>query len=93
MWVGSDALQNGLVDKLGDFDDAVNKAAELAKVTTPSLDWMQPERSFIDQLILELTSSAEAMMPNTLQLLLPQKMANDRPFYQHMNDLSTITEN
>ncbi|MDR5610482.1 MULTISPECIES: signal peptide peptidase SppA [unclassified Arsenophonus] len=90
VWVGSDALQNGLVDKLGDFDDAVNKAAELAKVTTPSLDWMQPERSFIDQLILELTSSAEAMMPNTLQLLLPQKMANDLQqqikFYQHMND-------
>ncbi|SPP31225.1 Protease 4 [Arsenophonus endosymbiont of Aleurodicus floccissimus] len=90
VWVGSDALQNGLVDKLGDFDDAVNKAAELAKITTPSLDWMQPERSFIDQLILELTSSAEAMMPNTLQLLLPQKMANNLQqqikFYQHMND-------
>ncbi|QLK88414.1 signal peptide peptidase SppA [Arsenophonus endosymbiont of Aphis craccivora] len=90
VWIGSDALQNGLVDKLGDFDDAVNKAAELAKVTTPSLDWMQPERSFIDQLILELTSSAESMMPNTLQLLLPQKTANDLQqqikFYQHMND-------
>lgn len=90
VWVGSAALQNGLVDKLGDFDDAVNKAAELAKITTPSLDWMQPERSFIDQLILELTSSAEAIMPNKLQLLLPQKMANDLQqqikFYQHMND-------
>lgn len=90
VWVGSDALQNGLVDKLGDFDDAVNKAAELAKITTPSLDWMQTERSFIDQLIFELTSSAEAMMPNTLQLLLPQKMASNLQqqikFYQHMND-------
>lgn len=90
VWVGSDALQNGLIDKLGDFDDAVNKAAELAKITAPSLDWMQPERSLIDQLILELTSNAEAMMPDTLQLLLPQKTANHLQqqiqFYRHMND-------
>ncbi|MGP1924290.1 MAG: signal peptide peptidase SppA [Arsenophonus sp. NEOnobi-MAG3] len=90
VWIGSDALQNGLVDKLGDFDDAVNKAAELAKITIPSLEWIQPEHSFIDQLILELNSSDEVMLPNTLQLLLPQKMANKLQqqikFYQHMND-------
>lgn len=90
IWVGSDALQNGLVDKLGDFDDAINKAAELAKIKAPILDWMQPDLSFIDQLILELTSSAQAIMPDTLQLLLPQKVANDLQqqikFYRHMND-------
>ncbi|MFS1538649.1 MAG: signal peptide peptidase SppA [Candidatus Phlomobacter fragariae] len=90
VWVGLDALKNGLVDKLGDFDDAVNKAAELAKITSPSLDWMQPERSFINQLILELTSNANTMMPDTLQLLLPKKAANDLQqqikFYRHMND-------
>ncbi|MFP3029230.1 MAG: signal peptide peptidase SppA [Arsenophonus sp.] len=90
VWVGSDALQNGLIDNLGDFDDAVNKAAELAKISTPLLEWIQPEHSFIDQLILELNSSDEAMMPNTLQLLLPQKIANKLQqqikFYQHMND-------
>ncbi|MGP1928368.1 MAG: signal peptide peptidase SppA [Arsenophonus sp. NC-WZS1-MAG3] len=90
VWVGLDALQNGLVDKLGDFDDAVNKAAELAKITIPSLNWVKPERSFIDQLILELTSSAEVMIPNTLQLLMPKKIANEFQqqikFCQHMND-------
>ncbi|MGP1955238.1 MAG: signal peptide peptidase SppA, partial [Arsenophonus sp. NC-QC1-MAG3] len=78
------------VDKLGDFDDAVNKAAELAKITIPSLNWVKPERSFIDQLILELTSSAEVMIPNTLQLLMPKKIANEFQqqikFCQHMND-------
>ncbi|HAZ3202007.1 TPA: signal peptide peptidase SppA, partial [Escherichia coli] len=32
VWTGQDAKANGLVDSLGDFDDAVAKAAELAKV-------------------------------------------------------------
>ncbi|EON9163884.1 signal peptide peptidase SppA, partial [Escherichia coli] len=31
VWTGQDAKANGLVDSLGDFDDAVAKAAELAK--------------------------------------------------------------
>lgn len=32
VWTGQDAKANGLVDSLGDFDDAVAKAAELAKL-------------------------------------------------------------
>ncbi|SQC43659.1 protease [Klebsiella pneumoniae] len=32
VWTGEDAKANGLVDSLGDFDDAVAKAAELAKL-------------------------------------------------------------
>ncbi len=34
VWTGEDAKANGLVDSLGDFDDAVAKAAELAKLKT-----------------------------------------------------------
>ena len=30
VWIGSDALGRGLVDKLGDLDDAIDSAAELA---------------------------------------------------------------
>jgi len=33
VWTGEQALKNGLVDKLGTLDDAVNIAADLAKVT------------------------------------------------------------
>jgi protease-4 len=33
VWAGVDALQNGLVDELGNLDDAVSYAAELAEVT------------------------------------------------------------
>ncbi len=46
------ALKNGLVDQLGDFDNAVDKAAELAKLTDVRLDWMKPELTFMDQCYL-----------------------------------------
>ncbi len=32
VWTGEDALKNGLVDKIGGIDDAIKKAAELAKI-------------------------------------------------------------
>lgn len=34
VWSGAQALERGLVDQLGSFDDAINKAAELAKLGT-----------------------------------------------------------
>ncbi|HFS6861627.1 TPA: signal peptide peptidase SppA, partial [Klebsiella pneumoniae] len=41
VWTGEDAKANGLVDSLGDFDDAVAKAAELAKLKTWHLNYYQ----------------------------------------------------
>lgn len=77
VWIGSDAKKIGLVDQLGDFDDAVNKAAELAKLDSVELDWMQPELTFMDQLILEISNNAQAVMPDMLQVFLPPSVATD----------------
>lgn len=90
VWVGQDALKNGLVDELGDFDDAVSKAAELAKLDSVELDWMSPELSFMDQLLLELTTNVQAVMPDMLQAFLPPAVATDirqqAQFFLKMND-------
>ena len=43
VWTGQDAKANGLVDSLGDFDDAVAKAAELAKVKQWHLEYHAKE--------------------------------------------------
>lgn len=71
VWVGSDAKANGLVDKLGDFDDAVAKAAELASVEHPILNWMQPEMTFIDRLLAETAGNVKVTLPSSLQGLIP----------------------
>uniref|UniRef100_A0A1A9UKK9 LysM domain-containing protein n=1 Tax=Glossina austeni TaxID=7395 RepID=A0A1A9UKK9_GLOAU len=45
VWIGTDALKKGLVDQLGDFDDAVHKAAELANLSVYQIKWNDNESS------------------------------------------------
>jgi len=75
VWTGSDAKANGLVDALGDFDDAVSKAAELANVKQPRLDWYQQEPGLLKALFNQVDISAvHAAMPEMLRALFPAPM-------------------
>ncbi len=74
VWTGSDAKNNGLVDALGDFDDAVAKAAELAKLQQWHLRWYQDDPGFIDVLFSQVDASARAMLPDALKVYLPAPM-------------------
>ncbi|WP_313611732.1 signal peptide peptidase SppA [Pantoea piersonii] len=74
VWTGSDAKANGLVDALGDFDDAVKKAGELAKVAKPQLTWYQDQPGMFDMLINQVSASAQAVLPTTLKAWLPAPM-------------------
>ncbi|WP_350306094.1 signal peptide peptidase SppA [Photorhabdus viridis] len=93
VWIGNDAKTNGLVDQLGDFDNAVVKAAELAKLDHPELDWMQPEMSFSELLMSQLTATTQAIVPEAIQAWLPapltpvtQAVKQQAEFYRHLND-------
>lgn len=74
VWTGSDAKANGLVDALGDFDDAVKKAGELAKVSNPQLSWYQDDPSFLDMMLSQMNASVQAVLPDTLKAWLPAPM-------------------
>ncbi|MFD1803394.1 signal peptide peptidase SppA [Mixta tenebrionis] len=71
VWTGKDAKANGLVDALGDFDDAIAKAGELAKLKTIRLNWLTSEPAFIDMLLGQMEASSRATLPNALQAWLP----------------------
>ncbi|ADV33826.1 signal peptide peptidase SppA [Candidatus Blochmanniella vafra str. BVAF] len=51
IWLGYDAIKNGLIDKIGDFDDAINKAAELAHLTEYQLNWHEDKINWINIII------------------------------------------
>lgn len=71
VWTGQDAKANGLVDSLGDFDDAVAKAAELAKLKAWHIDYYQEEPTFFNMVIDSLSGSVRAALPQALQAYLP----------------------
>ncbi|WP_312757162.1 signal peptide peptidase SppA [Pantoea brenneri] len=93
VWTGSDAKANGLVDALGDFDDAVKKAGELAKVSKPQLSWYQDDPSFLDMMLNQVNASVQAVLPDPLKAWLPAPMLDvmsamkaQPGLFDHLND-------
>jgi protease-4 len=74
VWVGTDALELGLVDRLGTFADAVESAAELAGLEsgTYSVEYVEPELGFAERLVLSLTAKTVAVLGRMLDLDLPR---------------------
>jgi protease-4 len=60
VWVGTDALDRGLVDRLGTMAEAIDSAAELAGLESGSymLDYVEQQLGFAERLVLALTAQA-----------------------------------
>ena len=58
VWVGSDALERGLVDRLGTLNDAIESAAELAGLEDGSyaVDFIEPELTWAERVALSLAA-------------------------------------
>lgn len=62
VWAGKDAIAIGLVDKLGSLDDAIAKAAELAKVSNYKLVYYPQQKSFFEKLFTAKDDEVEMAM-------------------------------
>jgi protease-4 len=77
VWSAQDALENGLIDKLGTLDDAVAAAAALAGLSDYEVDFVALPRSPREMLLQQLMNGARAAglqdvagVPATLPALL-----------------------
>lgn len=59
VWMGSDALANGLVDEIGDLDDAIAYAAEAAGMTDYELKQLPEAEDPFEEMLSEITSDAK----------------------------------
>ena len=57
VWTGNQALANGLVDQLGDLNDAILVAAEIADLDDYQIDYRRKEMSPFETLITELNGN------------------------------------
>ncbi|MBV8877814.1 MAG: signal peptide peptidase SppA [Gammaproteobacteria bacterium] len=62
VWAGSDAHQLGLVDQLGSFNDATHAAARRAKLTDYALEFIEPELTWAQALVMQLRSRVSALV-------------------------------
>ncbi|HAA11980.1 MAG TPA: signal peptide peptidase SppA [Cytophagales bacterium] len=56
VWAGTEALDNGLVDQMGNLEDAIALAAEEADVDDYAVRYYPKEQSILDLLMSDLTS-------------------------------------
>jgi protease IV len=63
VWAGSDARQQGLVDRLGTYDDAVSEAATRAGLKAGyGVRRIEPELSWAQQLLFQVRSTGERLL-------------------------------
>ncbi len=60
VWTGEKALQLGLVDELGDLNDAIKSAATLAGISNYKVDYRRKKLSFIEQAMMEINGNISA---------------------------------
>lgn len=81
VWTGQDALKHGLVDKIGDFDDAVALAAELAQLSEYNIYWVEEPLSPAEQFIQEFINQVQISVGLDVNSLLP---ASIRPISEQL---------
>ena len=64
VWIATDAHAHGLVDELGDLDDAIASAAELAGLEADGygIEYIERELSMTEQFVLELAQTLAPVM-------------------------------
>lgn len=78
VWIGEDALRLGLVDELGDLDDAIAKAAELAELEDYQLKYYPAKKNPMDELLslFDDTTKEQLLMAKIRNLMAkPRVMA------------------
>ncbi|WP_372880655.1 signal peptide peptidase SppA [Psychromonas sp.] len=68
VWTGADAKSLGLVDQLGNLQDAINKAGNLANLQEYDIKVISPALSTQQQLLNEFLAENIGMLPQGLQL-------------------------
>jgi len=60
VWTGEKALQLGLVDQLGDLQDAIASAASLAGISDYTVNYRHKPLSFAEQLMMQISGNVKA---------------------------------
>lgn len=83
IWIGTDALKIGLVDKLGGLNDAIELAAELAGLTDWRLMELPEQKDFFTQLMEDLQGSS-------VKKAITNEMGEFYTYYQYVKDAATF---
>ena len=82
VWSGTDALAIGLVDTLGNINDAVKIAARLAKIDKYRIYELPEEKDSFEEIINDLTGDAKTSLIKT-------ELGENAKYYESIRQLAT----
>lgn len=88
VWLGSEGSENGLVDKLGDFDDAIEMAATLANISNYQIDWQKQEGNWLNAFYSDMI----AMMPKSTAEILFENIPEVKQIKQQVSFLDKFQD-
>lgn len=88
VWLGQEAKNRGLVDQIGDFDDALAKAAELANITDYQITTIESDSSWLDSLLFNISAS----LPKSSTEMIYQHLPVSKSIQAHINLLNTFND-
>ena len=89
IWTGDKAQQLGLVDQLGDLEQAITAAARLADVEDYSVWYVEPELSVEEMLLRRFTAAVSSAWPQVNRdpiSLVTNKIRQELGFLGRLND-------
>lgn len=91
VWIGSDAKLNGLVDTIGDFDEAVNEAAKLAKLKKDNYQiiWSNRQLTITGMLLNSLNTNVQSTVKNTITSFVPMSWLKTISSIEKQNVITT----
>jgi len=97
VWSGMQAVERGLVDKTGTFQDAIEASARIAGLgDSYQIEWVEPEKSALDEFFTDFVSAAVSKLnlsistPVGLPVSWLQAMFNDLQFIAAQQGKLTI---
>jgi Periplasmic serine proteases (ClpP class) len=82
VWAGSTALELGLIDNLGNLEEAIERAAKLAEIDEFTTYYPSQELDWRQQLLESFSS--------VLKLFIPEMIRNNIIFKESINSLQEI---
>jgi protease-4 len=83
VWTGEQALKNGLVDRLGNLDDAVKSAAKMAKLKDYKLVTYPEQKSIFSAFGMDITARVKAS-------ILQSELGDNFKYYQQIKGITQM---
>ncbi|CAH0525458.1 signal peptide peptidase SppA [Vibrio hippocampi] len=89
VWTGKDALQHGLIDQIGDFDDAVKAAAQIANIEDYAIYFVEEPLSPAQQFIQDVMQQVKVSLGIDVSTWLPESL---QPVAQQVQQQASLMQ-